>query len=141
MKVYNRTENGVTTQVSVQEAMAEVNTAMMEGRRQVKRMSSGHGDHAITYKDGRSVRLIETEATVEAEEWGTASASMLLHKFQGEGPATEGADYRAKCRKSIRWYPRPMSQTESPRLRTRTEIESNRYADLYRFCPHCLAKP
>ncbi|WP_223772974.1 hypothetical protein [Streptomyces sp. 135] len=139
MKVYNRTENSLTVQVSVREALAEVNTAMMEGRRQVKTMSSGRGHHIIEYKDGRTVRLIETDAE-EAQEWGEAATASLLHKFSGDGPADKSADYRAKCRKSIRWYPRPLSQTEGPRLRTRAEIESAQYAHLYRFCPRCEAK-
>lgn len=142
MKVYNRTENGTTTQTSVREALAEVNTAMMEGKRQVRRMSSGYGHHSIEYKDGRKILLIQVDAPeAEAEEWGTTAASMLLHKFHGEGPAVRGADYRAKCRKSIRWYARPLSRHEGPRLRTRNEIETDKYAHLYTFCPRCDAKP
>lgn len=57
-KIYQRTENGTTTHVPVKVAMAEVNTAMMEGKRDVDTMSSGSGRHSITYKDGRSVVLI-----------------------------------------------------------------------------------
>jgi hypothetical protein len=64
-KVYERTENGTTTRISVREALAEVNHAMMAGKRDVRRMSSGRGDHSIEYKDGRTVRLVETEAPAD----------------------------------------------------------------------------
>lgn len=57
MRIYQRTENGTVTYVSVQEAMAEVNHCMMEGKRSVREMSSGRTAHWITYCDGRSVRL------------------------------------------------------------------------------------
>jgi hypothetical protein len=60
MKVYERTENGTTTRVSIREAMAEVNEAMM-GRtsreRSVRKMSSGRTRHDIEYRDGRHVLL------------------------------------------------------------------------------------
>ncbi|WP_031523106.1 hypothetical protein [Streptomyces sp. NRRL F-5123] len=140
MKVYERTENGVTTRVTVREALAEANTAMMEGRRQVKTMSSQHGRHDIAYKDGRHVLLVMVDVEPEPEEWGSAAASMLLHKFQGDGPADGSADYRAKCNRGIRWYARPLSQTEGPRLQTRTELEASKYAHLHTFCPRCDAK-
>lgn len=77
----------------------------------------------------------------DVQEWGSTMASMLLHKMHGEGPAThKGADYRARCNKSIRWYQRNISQTEGPRLRSRREIEQNEHAHLYAFCPRCEAK-
>lgn len=66
-KVYERTENGTTTRISVSEALAEVNTAMMEGKREVRSMSSGRGGHLIEYKDGRTVRLTEADAPVNEE--------------------------------------------------------------------------
>lgn len=62
MKVYNRTENGTTTQVSVKDGNAEINHAMMEGKRDVREMSAGPKSGAfITYKDGRHVRLLPTD--------------------------------------------------------------------------------
>lgn len=68
MKVYERTENGVTTHVSIREAMAEVNDAMM-GRlsreRSVRRMSSGRTQHQIEYADGREVRMTLVDAPAE----------------------------------------------------------------------------
>ncbi|EST18065.1 hypothetical protein [Streptomyces roseochromogenus] len=64
-KAYERTENGTTTRVSVREALAEVNHAMMGGKRDVRRMSSGRGQHSINYKDGRTVRLVEVDAPAE----------------------------------------------------------------------------
>lgn len=60
-KRYERTEDGTPTIVSVHQALAEVNTAMMEGKREVRTMSSGKGRHDITYKDGRHVVLIEVD--------------------------------------------------------------------------------
>ncbi|MGW6518562.1 hypothetical protein [Streptomyces sp. NPDC054962] len=59
-KVYERIENGTVTHVSIREAMAEVNDAMM-GRlsreRSVRKMSSGRTQHHIEYADDRVVRL------------------------------------------------------------------------------------
>jgi hypothetical protein len=67
-KVYERTENGVTTHVSIREAMAEVNDAMM-GRlsreRRVRKMSSGRTQHHIEYADGREVRMTLVDAPAE----------------------------------------------------------------------------
>ncbi|BDM70550.1 hypothetical protein HEK616_40370 [Streptomyces nigrescens] len=142
-KVYERTENGFTTVITVREGLAEINHAQMAGKRDVRTMSSiTRTDFAIEYKDGRSVRLVqvggvcgnqwkygkdvcalevghigphrntkaseawsfrwfnnegtpaESDTTEEPEEWGTTAASVLAHKFHGEGPATTGADYR-----------------------------------------------
>jgi hypothetical protein len=62
-KVYERTENGVTSVVSQREGLAEINRAMMEGKREVRTMSSvTRTDYAIEYKDGRSVRLVLVDA-------------------------------------------------------------------------------
>ena len=128
----------------IPEALAEVNRAMMDGKRQVREMSSMRGRHAIEYKDGRKVLLVEVteDAAPEAvKEWGGSRTSgMLLHKFHGMGPAVQGADYRAECNKGTRWYARPLSQHEGPRLRSREEIEGSEYADLYTFCPRCESK-
>lgn len=56
---YTRVENGTETTVTAKEALAEINHAMMGGRRSVRRMSSiTRTDYAIDYKDGRSVRLV-----------------------------------------------------------------------------------
>ena len=138
MKLYERTEDGTTTRVSIREGLDEINHAQMAGKRDVRTMSSiTRTDFAIEYKDGRKVRLVRVDAPAEElQEWGTASASMLLHRFQGAG-----TDYRAKCRKSIRWYARPLSRHEKARLQTRSEIESKELAHLYTFCPRCEAKP
>lgn len=62
-KVYQRTEDDSQTTVTVKEAMAEVNHAQMDGKREVREMSSGRGQHSIQYKDGRQVRLIEVDAS------------------------------------------------------------------------------
>ncbi|WP_189886178.1 hypothetical protein [Streptomyces xantholiticus] len=68
-KVYERTENGTTAHVSIREAMAEVNGAMMAGKRHVRTMSSGRTQHSIEYKDGRQVRMTLVDAPApEAQE-------------------------------------------------------------------------
>lgn len=64
-KIYERTENGKTTTVSVKDALTEVNRAMMGGRRQVREMSSGHTRHDIQYKDGRRVTLVLVDQPAE----------------------------------------------------------------------------
>jgi hypothetical protein len=66
-KVYERTEDGTTTTIPMEDALTEVNHAMMGGRRNVREMSSSYGQHAITYKDGRSVRMILVDAPAEPE--------------------------------------------------------------------------
>lgn len=72
-KIYERTENGTVTHVSIREAMAEVNEAMI-GRvareRGVRTMSSGRTQHHIVYADGRDVRLVlvDAPAVVEVEQ-------------------------------------------------------------------------
>lgn len=63
-RIYRRTENGTETLISVPEALAEVNDAMMGGSHKVETMSSGHGNHQIEYKDGRMVSLVEIEETI-----------------------------------------------------------------------------
>ncbi|MEU7243361.1 hypothetical protein [Streptomyces sparsogenes] len=61
-KVYERTENGVTTHVSIREGLDEINHAQMDGKRNVRTMSSvSRTDFAIEYKDGRNVRLIQVD--------------------------------------------------------------------------------
>lgn len=98
-------------------------------------------NRSVSNYPARFVSAAEVEE--EPQEWGTTTASTLVHKFHGEGPATTGADYRAKCNRGIRWYARPLSQTEGPRLRTRTEVKSVVFDSgdsMYRFCPRCEAK-
>lgn len=63
-KVLERTEDGSTTTVSVQEGLDELNAAMMAPQKYgVKEVSSGRKQHSITYKDGRKVmmRLVDVE--------------------------------------------------------------------------------
>ncbi|MFD9442097.1 hypothetical protein [Streptomyces sp. NPDC060001] len=72
-KVYERTENGTVTHISIREAMAEVEDAMMgrvDRERRVRTMSSGRTQHHIVYSDGRDVRmvLVDAPAVVEPEQ-------------------------------------------------------------------------
>lgn len=72
MKVYNRTENGVTTTVSQREGLDEINTAMMHSR-PVRSMSSiNRTDYAIEYRAGNKVtlRLVDESAPVANVEQG-----------------------------------------------------------------------
>ncbi|MGI5408207.1 hypothetical protein ACQEV9_15570 [Streptomyces chartreusis] len=64
-KVYERTENGVTSTVSQRAGLDEINHAMMAGKRNVREMSAGRTDAQIAYKDGRSVRLTLVDAPAE----------------------------------------------------------------------------
>jgi hypothetical protein len=64
-KVYERTENGTTTYVSIREGLAEINHAMMAGKRDVREMSAGRTDANIKYKDGRKVTLTRVDAPAE----------------------------------------------------------------------------
>lgn len=83
-KVYERTENGITTHVSIPEAMAEVNDAMI-GRvvreRRVRRMSSGRTQHHIEYADGRDVRLTLVDEPAKVE---TGSEGRRIVTFKGK---------------------------------------------------------
>jgi hypothetical protein len=134
-KIYERTESGVTTRVSVSEALAEVNTAMMEGKREVRTMSSSRGDHSIEYKDGRKVRLVEIDAPAETDErpdaWTVASHGTMLHRF-----TQADKDGRALCNKSFR----PYRYGNGYAFRTKAEQMAHKYAHLYQFCPRCEAK-
>jgi hypothetical protein len=78
-RVYERTENGVTTFVSLKDGGAEVDRAQMGPRRDIREMSSSRGQHAITYRDGRKVTLVMVDrpeavptGTVEAERPSTS---------------------------------------------------------------------
>lgn len=127
--VYQRTEDGNLTIVTVGEAMAEVNHAMMDGKRHVREMSSGRGQHRIQYTDGRQVRMIAVDASQvdEVRDWaGTYSRRNRLHRF--------GADGKARCNAGIRHV------VTGVVFRSRSEVESSEYADLYTFCARCEVK-
>lgn len=134
-KVYERTEDGTVTYVSIREAMAEVNHAMMDGKRDVHEMSSGRDRHSIDYKDGRSVRLVLVDAPAETgglpDAWTVASHRMLLHRFTA---ADESG--RAVCNRRFR----PWRYGNGYAFRTKAEQMAHEYADLYTFCPKCEAK-
>lgn len=67
-KMFERTEDGITSLVSSQDGLTEINAAMMgEDKRTVRTMSAGSGRYDITYKDGRRVLLVLVDAP-EADE-------------------------------------------------------------------------
>ncbi|MGV9546792.1 hypothetical protein [Streptomyces ardesiacus] len=85
-KVYKRTENGVTGFVSQREGLAEINHAMMDGKRDVRTMSSvTRTDYGIEYKDGRSVRLTLIDAP--APEGFTQGQAVVVQR-PGQAPIT-----------------------------------------------------
>lgn len=72
-QVYERTENGTVTHVTIREGLNEINHAMMAGRRDVASMSSiSRTDYAIEYKDGREVHLVRVDAPAGRTEPGPA---------------------------------------------------------------------
>ena len=64
MKVYERTEDGVTTIVSVEAGVAEAERASTD-RRGVPSMSSRGSRHHLEYRDGRIVDLVLVDAPAE----------------------------------------------------------------------------
>lgn len=134
-KAYDRTENGITTRISLREGLEEINSAMMDRvttRGKVRSMSSiSRNDYAITYKDDRKVTLVQVTVKDEpgdAAEWsGTASRPFHVHKI---------ANNRARC--SSRIWPKSW-QGVGVILHTRKEIEAGESARLYTFCPRCEA--
>jgi hypothetical protein len=138
-QVYERTENGTVTHVSTREGLAEINHAMMDGKREVETMSSiSRTDYAIEYKDGRKVRLVRVDAPAaeDPKEWtGTASNFSHLHRFDAELKAL--CNRRIRSRGAARRAGVLIGHDE---LRSRSEVESSEYAHLYTFCPRCEAK-
>jgi hypothetical protein len=130
MKSYQRTENGVTTTISLAEGLREINNAMMDGKRFVATLAAWCSGAIIRYKDGRKVKLLQIDAPAEPAEWsGTRSRFNHLHRFDLE-------TLRARCNKGIR----PVRYRDGHQFRARSEIESSQHADLYTFCPPCAAK-
>lgn len=106
-KVYERTEDGATTRVTVRDALAEVNHSMMNGKREVRTMSSGRGRHDIEYKDGRHVVLVET-----AENKAPTAQNLRTHTGAVHAPGRSwkalGGQIGPKCAASssaaARWH-------------------------------------
>lgn len=91
MKHFTRTENGTTQHLSARDALAEINHAMMDGKRYVRTMSSdgGGSKHAIEYKDGRKVKFARMDgaAPVTAPEGYTEGQAVTVHR-PGKTPFT-----------------------------------------------------
>lgn len=128
-KIYHRTEDGTETLVTVREALAEVNDAMM-GRvsreRSVRTMHSSKGQHHIVYADGRTVTLLEIDAPSDMEraEWATTHAGKVVHRF-------DTTTHRARC--SSRYMARQYSRDNG------YGTLSGYQGGLYRICPKCTA--
>lgn len=125
--------------ISIREGLAIVNSAMMgDDRRKVSRMSSSKGNHSITYRSGRTVRLTEVTAPEPVkpangahripDAWTVASAKTLLHRFTS---ADENG--RAVCNKRFR----PRRYADGYAFRTKAEQRASEYAFMYTFCPRC----
>lgn len=102
-RMYDRTENGVTTRITAKEALAEVNEAMI-GRvvreRRVRRMSSSHGRHSIEYSNGRLVDLREVKQAKAPETDGKGRRIVIargkryvVDSITPARPRTEGATW------------------------------------------------
>ena len=66
MHHFTRTEAGTTTAMDSRNALAEINHAMMAGKRDVRTMSAGSGRYSIEYRDGRLVEFARVEGAVPA---------------------------------------------------------------------------
>ncbi|MFJ3834466.1 hypothetical protein ACIPY6_02995 [Streptomyces sp. NPDC090054] len=80
-KVYERTEDGATTIVSLKDGGAEADRAQMGPRRDIREMSSSRGRHSITYRDGRKVTLVMVDRP-EAAPTGTVQADRPSTNFR-----------------------------------------------------------
>lgn len=132
MKIYERTENGVTTRIPLAEGLSVINYAQMEGKRFVRTMSASRGDAQIEYKNGQKVTLrqVEIETPEEPQEWsGTRSNCTLLHRFDPE-------TLRGRCNKRFH----PVRHANGYSLKTRSQVENGEYANLYKFCPKCQGR-
>jgi hypothetical protein len=88
MKVYKRTENGVTTFVSLKDGAAEADRAQMGPRRDIREMSSSRGRHSIVYRDGRKVTLVmvdrQEDATPRTIETGHTAPRFHIVTVKGK---------------------------------------------------------
>lgn len=145
-KVYRRVTNGlVVDYITVREALDIANDAMMAGRSQVRRMASGQGRHAILFKNGVAVDLVEidaadmpadTPAEEPEEHWSTVSHATILHRTLLHLFTAPDKSGRAVCNKSYR----PWLYGNGYSFKTRSEHEESKYADMYTFCPRCERK-
>lgn len=132
MKAYEKTQDGITTQIPLAEGLQEINHAMMEGKRFVETMSASRTDADITYKNGIRVvlRQVEIEEPADCEEWtGTYSRFNRLHRFDRE-------TLRARCNARIR----PRRDPDGYAFQTRASVEAGSNSHLYTFCPACEKK-
>lgn len=105
MKVCQRTENGTATQVSVKEGLAEINNAMLAGKREVRTMSSiSSTDYAIEYTGGRKVTLVQVDAPAEATPTSQPTTNVIGvrgGKVHAKSAFDDG-QVHAQCRVSAR---------------------------------------
>ncbi|MYS37169.1 hypothetical protein K388_07427 [Streptomyces sp. KhCrAH-43] len=124
-KIYLRIENGIESHVSVKDALGEVNDAML-GRlsreRSTRRMSSGQGHHAMEYRDGRLVTLVEIDAPQQVEEGPTAWTGEATRIITAKGkryvvgqiiPAEDRGSYRV-TRACVRYWSERDGETSGP---------------------------
>jgi hypothetical protein len=101
-KVFERTENGTTTEVDVKAGWAEINHAMMAGKKDVRTMSSGGTQHSIEYKDGRKVRLVLSEVEDQAPAQSVNVVSVRGGKVHTKSAWDADGSVHALCRVSAR---------------------------------------
>lgn len=149
MKAFERTTTQGTSTIPAREALAEINHAMMEGKRDVREMEHGGNHTRIAYKDGSTVTFNRIDVAddhfdtkpepVEGEvaDWGgTFSNWEMMHRmFLGE--TRYGIKLRARCSKGILG---DLGVKGNRPLRTKSQILNGKYADHYTFCPRCETK-
>jgi hypothetical protein len=101
MKIFTRTENGTTTEITFKQYSDEINHAMMVGQREVREMSSGSmaGRTDIEYKDGRKVILVRKTV---ADAPKTNVVGLRGGKVHAKSAFTTPGKVYAQCRVSAR---------------------------------------
>ncbi|WP_098895675.1 hypothetical protein [Streptomyces sp. t99] len=93
-QTYERTENGATTHVTAEKALAEGRAAMLDrvsARAHVRTIAVDAGHYDITYTDGRHVVLAPSDAESECEGHAGEDADLLSGANLGETTYCDGS--------------------------------------------------
>lgn len=99
---FTRTEAGTTTATDSRTALAEINHAMMAGKRDVRAMSAGSGRYAIEYKDGRVVLFVRVEGPLPTPKPAANVVGVNGGKVHAISAYTTPDSVYALCRVSAR---------------------------------------
>lgn len=97
---FTRTESGTTVNMDSLSALAEINHAMMDGKRDVRTMNAGNGRYTIEYKDGRVVRFVRVVGAVPAPEATVNVVGVSGGKVHAKSSYTTPDRVYALCRVS-----------------------------------------